>query len=164
MNSTFNNLVIFTAVFEGRNDRLENITFDETETNIGNGMDSSTGIFTAPVSGTYSFSFSVLMSGWILANKSVKIILRVCRNDEFEVDLNNDTDSYIETCYISVWDGTSTCDGWTISEGTVTNYAWTMSLDQGDKIYLDLHCNVLDLIEHGFAHEARFYGQLVMAT
>ena len=139
LNSTFNNLVIFTAVFEGRNDSLsgtdDKITFDETETNIGNGMDSSTGIFTAPVSGTYSFSFSVLMSGWILANKSVKIILRVYRNDESEVELNNDTDSYIETCYISVWDGTTTCDGWTISEGTVTNYAWTMSLDQGDKIY-----------------------------
>ena len=38
----------------------DDITFDETVTNIGNGMDPKSGVFTAPISGIYSFSFSAI--------------------------------------------------------------------------------------------------------
>ena len=39
----------------------QNIVFDHVHTNIGNGYDSLTGIFTAPFSGTYVFFTSILV-------------------------------------------------------------------------------------------------------
>ena len=52
--------MIFSAVRKYRNVYPgDDITFDEVISNVGKGMDPySPGVFTAPVSGTYSFSFS----------------------------------------------------------------------------------------------------------
>jgi len=42
------------------------LLFDKTFLNIGNGMDTSTGVLTAPKAGIYHFSFSVLKEGYAL--------------------------------------------------------------------------------------------------
>ena len=147
MKSTFNNLVIFTAVKSEFGSYIiedQTITFDETETNIGNGMNPSTGIFTAPVSGTYSFSFSgyIGQDVWHDANA----LLRVYRSDE------SDT--------IDLYDMIGTVgDMFQILQ---VSYTWTMSLDQSDEIYLKFPNNKL-YVPYSNAKLARFYGQLVMA-
>merc|ERR1712062_766480 len=56
-----NEKVIFAAV-RSSSGNLDSgtITYDSLTTNIGNGMDASTGIFTAPTSGLYMFTFSAV--------------------------------------------------------------------------------------------------------
>ena len=91
LNSTYNNLVktaLKSANFDANYiiNANETITFDETETNIGNGMNPSTGIFTAPVSGIYSFSFSGYIGQDV--HSDANALLRVHRSDESDtIDL-----------------------------------------------------------------------------
>ena len=148
MKSTFNNLVIFTAVkseFGSSINANEAITFDETETNIGNGMNPSTGIFTAPVSCTYSFSFTGNI--WLAAQyvTEEKALLRVHRSDESDT-----IDLYDQVAVTAT------------SNIIPASYTWTMSLDQSDEIYLKFPNNKL-YVPYSNAKLARFYGQLVMA-
>ena len=59
METAVNTRVIFSAVrTKNYVNPGDNITFDDTVTNIGNGIDPESGVFTAPVSGIYSFSIS----------------------------------------------------------------------------------------------------------
>ena len=146
MKSTFDNLVNFTAVkseFGSSINANEAITFDETEINIGNGMNPSTGIFTAPVSGTYSFSFSGYIGQDV--HSDANALLRVHRSNE------SDT--------IDLYDMIGTVDEFFILP---VSYTWTMSLDQSDEIYLKFPNNKL-YVPYSNAKLARFYGQLVMA-
>ena len=150
MTSTLYNLVAFTATWDTGLDGIynpvdadETITFDETETNIGNGMDSSTGIFTAPVSGTYSFSFSGVLTPHPMEQQN--ILLRVvCQNNESKtIDLNFE---------LKQWNYDVTDD--TDAGEFYVSYTWIMSLDQSDEIFLKL--------PNDYLMAGEFHGQFVM--
>ena len=138
MNSSdFNNLVIVTALTTPDILANETITFVETETNIGNGMDSSTGIFTVPaISGTFSFSFSGFHVPGVLPNHVLKVYLTDGESESIQT-----IDVYSQIDFSQ--------SDWLFS------YTWTMSLDRADEIYLKLPNNPL-------SGSARFYAQLVL--
>ena len=93
------------------------------QNNILNGMDSSTGIFTVPVSATYSFYFT----GTVMYNGNDQVLLRVHQVDG------------LETKTIDLYDGNF--GGWNVYYPV--NYEWTMTLNQGNEIYLKLAQNNL---------------------
>ena len=152
LKTNFNDLVRFTviatpvyAVIEIKGNEI--ITFTEPETqcrvsscdfpsvqnNILNGMNSSTGIFTVPISATYSFFFS----GPISCTGNDPILLRVHQTDGSETKT---TDLYYGNCDSS--------NGY-----YQVHYEWTMTLNQGDQIYLILPNNKLSYV-------FEFHGQL----
>ena len=101
--------------------------------NILNGMDSSTGIFTVPVSATYSFYFT----GTVMCSGNDQVLLRVHQVDGHE------------TKTIDLYDGN--CGIW-IGYNSGLYYEWTMTLNQGNQVYLKLPQNDL--------HASEFQGQL----
>ena len=156
MNYTFNNLVVFAATVDGTGgsgsvtpnpmsvitlNANETISFDETETNVGNGMDTTTGIFTVPKSGIYSFSFS----GYVRQSEydDQEALWRVYQTDESETEL-----STLDLFHQSVPDQ---------NYRSIFDYTWVMSLEQGNTIYLKSPTKL-------YLHQARFEGQLVMYT
>ena len=156
MNYTFNNLVVFAATVDGTGgsgsvtpnpmsvitlNANETISFDETETNVGNGMDTTTGIFTVPKSGIYSFSFSGIVRQSEYDDQEA--LWRVYQTDESETEL-----STLDLFHQSVPDQ---------NYRSIFDYTWVMSLDQGNKIYLKSPTKL-------YLHQARFEGQLVMYT
>ena len=113
---------------------LGNITFSDTEANIGNGMNPDTGVFNVPVSGIYSFSFSACTN-----TKDRDTEIRVFKNGEIQFWFHN----YNENDQ---------------SDNNI-GYTWTMSLVQNDQINLQLFSN--ELI--GYMYEfVWFNGQLLM--
>ena len=98
------------------------ITFDNIVINIGNGMDPVSGVFTAPVSGVYAFSFS--------ANQLVK----------------ESTQHYIsEFGSVQVLKG-GMVEFYIFEYGDITNssiykpinHSWMMSLVQNEKVHLKM--------------------------
>ena len=86
-------------------------------------MDSLTGVFTVPISATYTFYFA----GYIMCSGNDPILLRVHQVDG------------PETKTIDLYYGN--CD---TSQGFYTvNYEWTMTLKQGNQVYLKLPQNRL---------------------
>ena len=103
--------------------------------NILNGMDSLTGIFTVPASANYSFHFA----GIVKCNgDDDQILLRVHQDDG--------PDTITKT--IDLYDGN--CGSW--KSYYRVHYEWTMTLSQGNQIYLKFPQNEL--------YESEFQGQL----
>ena len=69
-----NENVIFAAVRSSSGDMDRGtITYDSLTTNIGNGMDASTGQFTCPTSGLYMFTFSAVSGDTNTAEVTIAI-------------------------------------------------------------------------------------------
>ena len=88
-----NEKVIFAAVRTSSGDMGSSgtITYDSLTTNIGNGMDASTGKFTAPTSGLYMFTFS----GISASKNTAEVTIQVWKNDSriFVIDDEEDKKS-----------------------------------------------------------------------
>ena len=164
MESTVNTRVIFSAVRKGKNPNKygnvnvnpsDSITFDETVTNIGDGMDPESGVFTAPVSGIYSFSFSAILHfersrwggigiGMIKVLKDEQLEFYIEETERFPVDdvLSHDLE--------------------------VINHSWMMSLVQNEKVRLKMDGQSLGKISvHNDPKRKNFVwfnGQLLYAS
>ena len=97
----------------------EVITFTDTVANIGNAMNPDDGIFTIPISGLYSFSFSAMSTG-----NDTSTYIEVHKNDEKQFIIS-DHNNYGHTNYVNI------------------GYSWTMHLVQNDKIHLYMFSNGL---------------------
>ena len=112
METTVNTRVIFSAIQKSQIFGAEDITYTETIANIGNGMNPNTGVFTTPVSGIYSFSFSART-----IESYVGIYVKKNGENHFFI---NEHDYNGEMNYANI------------------GYSWTMSLVQNDKIQLSI--------------------------
>ena len=133
-----NTRVIFSAVRTGDNDVHSGqiITFTETKANIGGGMDPDSGVFTTPVAGIYSFSFSARTD-----DSDPYTNIAVYKNDVYLFrisDYNNSGQNNF---------------------GNIS-YSWVFTLAKNDKIHLKVSKNGLDVYGEDFVW---FNGQLLMA-
>ena len=113
METTVNTRVIFSAIRKAVSLSDEDITYTETVANIGNGMNPKTGVFTVPVSGIYSFSFSALKD----PNYTHFCNVYVKKNGEQQFRIR-ETDFNAADYYGNI------------------GYSWTMALVQNDEILL----------------------------
>ena len=127
----------------------DDITFDDTVTNIGNGMDPKSGVFTAPISGIYSFSFSAIQ--------------RFDPPEEFglvQVLKDGQIEFYIEEYSQPV--------RFVIENFEGLNHSWMMSLLQNEKVHLKMDKSSDGQIEVYNAPKRKnfvwFNGQLLCAS
>ena len=120
--------MIFSAVRKGKDvfpyandiNPGDDITFDETVTNIGSGMDPESGVFTAPVSGIYSFSFSALL---YFEKEKLREwgIVEVLKGGQVEFNIKEHHGDF----------KTGEFEG--------INYSWMMSLAQNEEVNLRMY-------------------------
>ena len=120
------------------------ITYTDVIANVGQGMDPNTGIFEAPVSGIYSFSFSALsdsteaLNGYATRIKVIKNLLG--HWSEFDIFQDAGTNAFMENL----------------------SFSWMMSLYKGDKIHLAMNTWGAKLLTTD-DHPLYFNGQLLEA-
>lgn len=129
LESKVNTRVIFSVVRKGLDeDRYPNkadlgeiITYTDVIANVGQGMDPNTGVFEAPVSGIYSFSFSALsdtekstLSGFKTSIEVIKNLQGDYLDSRFYIYQDNGTQEFFENL----------------------SFSWMMSLTKGDRIHL----------------------------
>ena len=146
LESIVNTQVIFSAIRKvGSSEEYNNVnpgegvTFTETITNIGNGMDPASGVFTCPVSGIYAFSLSAETN-----NEGFVTTIDVYKNDNFQfritdLNLNNQKNH------------------------NNIGYSWTFSLEQGERVYLRMNAESSGLIVRPGVL-VWFNGQLLLAS
>ena len=104
---------VFFSVFQNSPDAANigpgvRLTFNNVESNVGNSMDPSTGIFVAPVSGHYLFEFTALTG-----NLGTTTRTNVYKNDNFQQQI---------------------CDG--AGPWSNFNHVWQMNLAKNDRVHL----------------------------
>ena len=138
-----NEKVIFAAVrsSSGNMGSSGTITFDSLTTNIGNGMDSSTGKFTTPTSGLYMFTFSAVSAN----TNTVEVTIYVKKNDVvlFVIDDEEDEKSGANERNIA--------------------YSWMLDLSTDDIVHLEMNTGGLHA-EGGTSDQAHFTGHLLHAN
>ena len=145
LESIVNTQVIFSAIRKVGSEEYNNVnpgegvTFTETITNIGNGMDPASGVFTCPVSGIYAFSLSAETN-----NEGFVTTIDVYKNDNFQfritdLNLNNQKNH------------------------NNIGYSWTFSLEQGERVYLRMNGESSGLIVRPGVL-VWFNGQLLLAS
>ena len=114
------------------------ITFSKLNTNLGNGMDKNSGIFTTPVGGVYLFHFSALAK-----NKSKMIHIKVNKNGvlQFYIHYNLANNS---------------------AANNIVSYSWSMVLSKDDTMNLHLNDNGLYASKNNL--HVFLTGQLLKAT
>jgi hypothetical protein len=108
------------------------IGFTDSISNVGQGFDVSRGVFTAPVTGTFEFSFSAL------SGKSEKAFVRVIKNGTVMLTFGEN----------NVYTGSYNNFG----------YVWQLILQKGDEITLHLNTGS---IYASTTHPISFIGHLV---
>ena len=138
-----NEKVIFAAVRTSSGDMGSSgtITYDSLTTNIGNGMDASTGKFTAPTSGLYMFTFS----GISASKNTAEVTIRVKKNDSiiFLIDDEEDKKSGANERNIA--------------------YSWMFDLSMDDTVYLTMYSGGLHAESHN-NDQVHFTGHLLHAN
>ena len=157
LESKVNTRVIFSVVRKGlgRYGQYEHysytelgqiITYTDVIANVGQGMDPNTGIFEAPVSGIYSFSFSALsdsteaLNGYATRIKVIKNLLGDYIESKFDIFQSGTRDGFRENL----------------------SFSWMMSLYKGDKIHLAMNTWGAKLLTTD-DHPLYFNGQLLEA-
>ena len=140
-----NEKVIFAAVRSSSGDigSSEIITYDSLTTNMGNGMDSSTGKFTTPTSGLYMFTFSA-----VSANKNTaEVTIYVHKNGAiiFLIDDEENEKSGANERNIA--------------------YSWMFNLSMDDTVHLEMASGGLHADVAGAAgDQVHFTGHLLHAN
>ena len=139
-----NEKVIFAAVRTSSGDMGSSsgtITYDSLTTNIGNGMDASTGKFTAPTSGLYMFTFSAVSAH----TNTAEVTIYVYKNSTsiFLIDDEEDKKSGANERNIA--------------------YSWMFDLSMGDTVSLVMGSGGLHA-EGGNTDQAHFTGHLLHAN
>ena len=137
-----NEKVIFAAVrsSSGNMGSRGTITFDSLTTNIGNGMDSSTGKFTCPTSGLYMFTFSAVSSNVNADELTIKVMIN--GGQIFVIDDEEDKKSGANERNIA--------------------YSWMLDLSTDDIVHLEMSSGGLHAEVVG--DQAHFTGHLLHAN
>lgn len=140
-----NENVIFAAVRSSSGDMGSSgtITYDSLTTNIGNGMDSSTGKFTTPTSGLYMFTFSAVSANTNTAD--VTIVVKKNNIQLFVIDDEEGTSSGAKERNIA--------------------YSWMLNLSTGDIVHLEMSTGGLHAdASNAVADQVHFTGHLLHAN
>jgi len=74
--------------------RGQTIVFNQVDTNLGGGYNNATGVFTAPVAGTYVFSLTFNM--YYVSPYATYGELQIMINDVMKLRVSNELDSYAD--------------------------------------------------------------------
>jgi hypothetical protein len=124
---------MFAAISISSFTEANDITFSESISNVGQGFDVSRGVFTAPVTGTFEFSFSSMTGA--IAISYARVFVRKNGAIMLRFEDKNDSDNYNNFGHV-----------------------WQLILQKGDEINLQLAAGTIFADSH---YPTSFIGHLV---